>query len=390
MRGANLVYDVRCHLPMNLAVIEYSSKSGEVWRHQPQRPNYLEDTEKVIDATSFGGYVSAFGGEHIPLTGLALGKPPFDQQPAASRYFKKIIKKITGSWPRRYALDYLKKFDAIMAIHQLSDAHEIAALVTRVKRELPDIFIIGVPTQPFGLLKPHIKNNPHAKAAFIRYMDGCDLFVTVVRQTKDWYKSLTRTPVEYLPQIYPVEFACRYFRQRQDKDKAIFAAGVAERPDIAKGFKAAALLQQEFPGYQLRVTRMPGEKTDLSPLSGVHYKAVPFCPWRDHLPHLSKYMLVINTDYTFTRGRVQMDSAAVGTPSLGANSDGQIALFSELASDPDSTAEEIAEKGRRLLRDEDYYEKVITDARQRLPKYNYQQSAARLRALINKYSAKKL
>src|SRR3989338_8201006 len=135
---------------MRFAVIEYTSKTGNIWRHRPGQPNYLEDPVKVIDPTSFGCYVSALAGEHIPLTKLI----------GTHHLLKRAVKKITGSWPRNYPLDYLKKFDTLLVVHQISNAHEIAAFVKRLKRELPHLFILGVPTQPYGLLRPHLENNP--------------------------------------------------------------------------------------------------------------------------------------------------------------------------------------------------------------------------------------
>ena len=80
---------------MNFAVIEYASKTGDIWRHQPGKPNYLEDPAKVIDPTSFGCYVSALEGEHIPLTKLI----------GTSNLYNRVVKKLTGSWPQNNSLD---------------------------------------------------------------------------------------------------------------------------------------------------------------------------------------------------------------------------------------------------------------------------------------------
>lgn len=359
---------------MRFAVIEYTSKSGKIWRHSPEKPNYLADPQKEIDPTSFGGYVSALAGEHIPLTHLI--RPTF---------MKKAIKRIRGSWPQSYSLDYLKQFDVLMVVHQISDAHEIAAFVKRLKHTFPNIFIIGVPTQPFGTLKPHIENHPEAKLNFVEYMNTCDVFLSVVKATQPWYQALTTTPVVYLPQIYPAHFASKHFMPLEQKEKIIFAAGITDRSNIAKGFKVARQLQKDFPEYAIMVTQIPGVPMDFSDLEDARYEVVGFQQWREHLPWLAKIMLVINTDYTLTRGRVQVDCAAVGTPSLGANSDGQTDLFPALASSESTSAEELVALGRKLIVDPDYYKQTTQSAFERLKKYDYEESAARLSMLVKTY-----
>lgn len=358
---------------MKFAVIEYSSKSGGVWRHRDGHPNYLEDPQKVIDPTSFGCYVSALKGEHIPITWLAKANTA-----------KKAYKRLTGWWPT-YSLNYLKQFDTLMVVHQISDAHEVVMFTKRLKKTFPSIFILGVPTQPFGVLRPYIELHPEAKKHFVEFMDTCDVFLTVVRSTQWWYTSFTKTPIVYLPQIYPTYYASQHFLPREKKDKVIFAAGITDRPNIAQGFSAARQLQKEFPEYTIHVTQIPGVAMDLSNLNGAKYETQPFQQWREHLPYLAKAMLAINPDYTSTRGRVQVDSAAMGTPSLGGNSDGAVDLFPELASTPATTTEELVAKGRRLLTDVGYYNKVTQYAADRLKKYDYEESAARLQLLVKQY-----
>lgn len=355
---------------MRFAVIEYSSKSGGVWRHENDRPNYLADPEKEIDPTSFGCYVSALEGEHLPITWLA--------QP---NFLKKLYKRLTGSWPN-YAIDYLKKFDVLMIVHQVSDGHEVVRLIKNVKRQFPDIFIIGVPTWPWGQLTKHFAKFPQDLEIFREYMNNCNVFLTVVKETLPWYRERTKAPVVYLPQIYPVEYAGQFYKPRTARQKIIFVAGVTQRPTILQGQEIAMRLQKEFPGYIIHVTSIPGVKLDTSALIESRFGIQPFAAWREHLQYLNKVMLVINTDYTATRGRVQVDCAAVGTPSVGGNSDGQRDLFSELASTPGTPVDEILAQARRLLTDPVYYYFVTKQARERLQKYGYIESADRLRLLV--------
>ena len=96
---------------------------------------------------------------------------------------------------------------------------------------------------------------------------------------------------------------------------------------------------------------------------------------------LSRVALVVNTDYTQTRGRVQTDSAAVGTPSIGANSDGQDDLFPKLHAERETTIDQLVLQGKQLLSDTSYYNEVVGTAKERLTQYDYQQSKKRIEIL---------
>lgn len=358
---------------MQFAVVEYSSKSGKIWRHQPGRPNYLEDPEKVIDPTSFGSYVSALSGEHIPLT--ALIKPT---------KAKKAYKRLTGSWPA-YSLEYLRKFDALLVVHQISDAHEIASFTKRLKRLFPQVLIFGVPTQPYGLLRPHLESHPKEQKTFQELIDTCNCFLTVVNATRGWYASLSSTPVEYIPQIYPAHFAMQFAKRPSQKKSAIFVAGITDRPAITQGLTIAREVQKRLPDVAIQVTQIPGVPMDLTNLKGAQYDIIPFKKWREHLPELASFKLVINTDYTFTRGRVPVDCAAVGTACLGGNSDGQIDLFPELTSTPKTSNEKLIAQAQRILSDEKHSTTLIERASARLTSYDFEPSRQRILQLIEKY-----
>lgn len=363
------------HGRMHFAVVEYNSKSGKIWKHTPERPNYLADPQKEIDPTSFGGYVSALHGEHIPLLHFV-----------GVNTVKKIYKRLADRWPK-YSLDYLKQFDTLLVVHQISDAHEMANFVRRVRKELPHIFTLGVPTQPFGILRPHIDSNLKAKQEFVEFLDNCHVFISVVKATNWWYERVTKTPVVYVPQIYPAHFASQFFLPLEKKEKIIFVAGITDRPNISQGFLVAKQLQQEFPEYIIHATQIPSVPMDFSNLKGARYEIQPFREWRQQLPYVAKTGLVINTDHTLTRGRVQADAAAVGTPSLGGNSDAASDLFPELSSTPETSTEELIAKGRKLLIDNNFYKKIIEYASDKIKKYDYEESAARLQLLVKQHTA---
>ncbi len=358
----------------SFAVVEYTSKTGDIWKHTDEKPNYLADPIKEIDPTSFGSYVSAFKGEHIPITKLI--KPNF---------FKKVVKRLSGSWPKNYNISYVEKFDTLLVVHQISDAHEITNFVRRVKKAYPDTFVLGVPTWPYGQLRPHIEENQKAKKDFVEYMNACDLFISVVESTTGWYKSLTDTPVIYVPQIYPANFAKQHAKPQEEKDASIFVAGVTSRPNIKQGQQVAVALQKKFPDHTIYITDITGIDYDTSELENSNYKVLPFQQWREHLPTLASHKLVINTDYTKTRGRVQVDCAAVGTPSLGGNSDGEVDLFPDLISTPETSTEELIEKGLKLLTNTEYYATVVDQAEARLHKYDFEESVARLQILVKQH-----
>lgn len=359
---------------MKFAVIEYTTKTGKIWRPTPERPNYLGDPIKEIDPTSFACYTTALNGEHIPLTGLV-----------EITKVKKAVKRLTGSWPPGYSLDYLKQFDVLMIVHQLSDSHEMERLVHRVKRELPNIFVIGVPTQPFGILKEKLDADPKQATIFKSYMDACDVFLTVVKSTGEWYQQQTKTPVIYMPQPYPYHYAKQFTKPREQKQKTILIAGVTQRPDIKKGQLVAKELQKLFPEHIIVIPKVPEYEYDETSLQDARYKILPFEQWREHLATLANVSLVVNTDYTQTRGRVQTDCAAVGTLSLGADSDGQVDLFPDLASTPTTSVEELVKHGKKSLTDQNYYDKTALEAQEKLKKYDYEESAARIMALFKTY-----
>ena len=365
---------------MKFAVIEYNSKSGDVWRHTAERPNYLADPKTEIDPTSFGCYVSALEGEHIPLKGLIIG--PVNNVSSPVQFYRKVVKRLSGSWPG-YNIQYLLQFDALLVVHQLSDAHEMVALLKRLRKSPKRPRLIGVPTQPYGQLKEAVEANPQAREDLVAFMDACDVFVSVVASTTEWYAGLTATPVYYLPQPYPVAYASQWQKTRSEKEKKILVAGVTQRPNVQQGQIVARELQKKFPDYTILVPKVAEYDYDFTALQGARYTVLPFEQWQEHLKTLSTTMLVINTDYTQTRGRVQTDCAAVGTPSLGGNSDGSADLFPELTSDPTTTTESLIALGERLLTEDAYYEKIVSHARAALQKYDYEPSSTRLSALIN-------
>ena len=368
---------------MKFAVVEYTSKSGKIWKHQTDKPNYLADPAKEIDPTSFGCYVSALDGEHIPLKGIITGTAaPVSWATILGR---RVYRKFLGHWPTTYDISYLLQFDILMVVHQLSDSHEMVSLLQRLRQHSPRPFLIGVPTQPFGLLQNRLEADMAANVDVRAHMDACDVFLTVVDSTLPAWQQKSTTPVVYMPQPYPVAFASQYAKPQSQKKPILFVAGVTDRPNIALGHKVARKIQVKYPQYSIHVTDTPGHTQDLSGLAGGTFATQAFLPWQEQLEYLSQVSLVINTDYTRTRGRVQVDCAAVGTPAIGADSDAQRDLFPDLFADQNTTADELIARAIRLLENKDWYTEVASKARERLAKYTYELSKQRILALVEKY-----
>jgi len=363
---------------MKFAVIEYSSKTKKIWKHTPDRPNYVCDPIHEIDPTSFGCYVSALAGEHIPLTSLIVSSTvnPF------VRLYRKIHKRITGNWPLNYSIAYLKAFDVLLVVYQISDGHEMVRFLKKLRVEHPLCTVLGVPTQPYGILRKHWDQNGERIQEIRQFMDQCDVFLTIVKRTVPIWQKMSSTPVRYIPQPYPATYALKKFRPRDKKSTIIFVAGVTGRDDIAKGQIVAVQLQKLFPSYRIQMAEVPGMDVDVTNLVDSIFDIIPFQPWQEHLTMLARVALVINTDYTQTRGRVQADCAALGVPSLGANSDAQDDLFPKLHAERETTIDQLVVQGKQLLEDSTYYNEIVDTAKERLLQYTYERSLERIENLV--------
>jgi hypothetical protein len=358
---------------MTFAVVEYSSKSGDIWQHTKERPNYLCDPALEMDPTSFGCYVSAMSGEHIPLVKII----------NTASFINRLYRKINGHWPNQYSLDYFGKFDRLLVIHEAANSATLTSFIRRLKSRYPHLKILGVPTQPYGLLRLQWHHDHQILTNLQEFSQACDAFITIAKSTTESWQNITQRPVYYLPQPYPVEFATKYWKPQAEKQPIIFIPGVTDRPQIILGHQVAVALQKQFPDHVIHVTATPNTPLDLSVLTGANYQVQTFLPWHDHLRYLSAVKLVINTDFTQTRGRVQMDCAAVGTSSVGADSDAQLDLFPHQAAGPKDSLDEIIAAARDLLANKKKYQTTIDFARAKLPFYSYEQSAHRINHLYS-------
>ena len=367
---------------MKFAVVEYSSKSGKAWQHTDARPNYLCDPVTEIDPTSFGCYVSALKGEHIPLNGLITG--PVNQVSSLAHFYRKATKRLTRKWPS-YSLNYLQTFDVILFVHQLSETKEINRALARLRKLTPRPLVFGVPTQPFGILNKAFAETNDSLHDFQDFASLCDVFISIVASTVPFYQAHTTTPVVYFPQPYPAAFASRHFTPFSRKEKTILVAGVTQRYNIVQGQTVAKKLQEIYPDHLILIPKVADLDYDYTALADSRYQVLPFEHWQDHLKTLAKTKLVINTDYTATRGRIQADCAAVGTPSVGSNSDAQQDLFPNQFAEPNATVDDLVTQSRQLLDNEEYYTQVALSAKDKLAEYDYGITAQRFTELVKKY-----
>ncbi|MEW6042286.1 MAG: hypothetical protein AB1633_12280, partial [Elusimicrobiota bacterium] len=107
---------------MKFACIEFNTKSGGIWIPTSDRPNYLCDPVKEIDACAWGTWTSALNGEHIPLHWFIkgkIGKGVSEKESFFNRYSKKIRKwtNLYNYNPNYKNLDYIKRFDVVLVCH---------------------------------------------------------------------------------------------------------------------------------------------------------------------------------------------------------------------------------------------------------------------------------
>lgn len=413
---------------MQFACVEYTTKTGAIWRHRPERPNYLCDPEKEIDPTSFGCYTSTLAGEHIPLIGLIYGsleRPPT----AIERARQGLMRKLTGTFSR-YDLRSLKRFDVLLVIYQLSHDDELVRFIHRARAELPDTVLVSCSSPPFGRLRAHWKDHPETALRYRQFLDASHLNMNVCRATVPYYYFLSRTPSLYLPQPYPVEYALDQTKHagagdvpegpttrtdaegplhgahgvsgaspvpgqidrgigadrrkwedpvRQDPPlrPILYVAGDTVRPDIMTGHLIARVLQQRHPELLIRVTKTPEFLLNTAFLRGARYEVVPFRPWAEQLQELASTRLVINTDLWWTRGRVPVDCAAAGVPCVGTTSDGQTELWPDLAGSESLEIDHLLALAERALTDEEFRSRVVAKAQRRLTNYQYVRTAER-------------
>ena len=375
---------IRFWRPMKFACVELYTKSGEIWRPTPERPNYLCDQRREIDVNSFGCWTSALSGEHIPLSWFVTGKKGRPaHQPATffERARHKAKKVIFGErFPYRN-LDYIKKFDVVLVCHHENSHWEMLHFLIKAKKVSPStLFLATYGVYQFGRVM-ELWRNPRWYRSFVDFIEASDFFLTVNRAAEDLLRLSTNKPLAYFPPFYPYEYTRRFYRRRDQKEKTIYVAGNTKRSGVLVGLFLAKALQKKYPEHKIKLTDWGG--INLEPLKGCDYELLPRTSWQSYLEETSRALVILNTDTGWTNGRVPLDAAAVGTPCIGCNANGQLECFPDLAcADIEGIGEAIA-LGERLIKDPSFYQAVQQKALERLESFSYENSRKRFETLIS-------
>lgn len=365
---------------MKFACVEYSTKTGRVWQPTPEKPNYLCDPETEIDPTSFGCWTSALSGEHIPVNFLRRNQNPHTLSYKLGRKLDLTMEKIQKK-PVYRNLDYLKRFNLILFLVHSFSMPLMADLIRKTKKVNPNAIYLGSIVSPLGMLREVWKKENEFRA-FKTFANNCDIFINVNRNAQDYLKLFLETKVVYFPQFYPFEYAHRFFKKREEKEKIILVAGETERTDNLAGQFAALQIQKKYPEFLIQVVDYP--HSNIAPLktAQARFEIIPFLKWQKNLKRLAKTYLVINMDQVWTLGRLQSDCAAVGTPSIGINANNQLEFFPELSIPDIAGIEQGIELAEKLISDPAFYQNIQQLASQKLSENNYAKSKEKLLKIL--------
>lgn len=365
---------------MQFACIEYNTKSGGIWTHTPERPNYLADHQREIDATSYGTWTSAMEGEHVPMSWFIEPR----RGPGVGEKFRigiRIKFKLNSRRGRPLIefsnLGYAERFDAVLICFHPYGFRLMTELVQALRRQFPHLVIIGThATFSLGRLRELWKSKEWF-SSLRTFMDSCDVFAVANREAIEYVSLVSRTPVRYLPQFYPLEYTQQLGIRNGTKNKTIFVAGNTSRSDVVWGCLLAKEIQSRHTGYRVQVIGSEGFND--ATLDGSDFDVLPRMAWTDYLKTVAQSRLVINTDVGWTNGRVQSDAAAMMTPCIGVNAGWQTELFPDLTI-PDvegsTLAIEIADK---LITSDSYCQSTSQSAFDKLSEWSY--SGGRRRVL---------
>ncbi|MCL5029024.1 MAG: glycosyltransferase [Bacteroidetes bacterium] len=375
---------------MKFACIEYRTKSGKIWKAEENKPNYLCNPDTEIDNTSYGTWTSALHGEHIPLRWIVEGKndPSYNELIKRQALLRqRILLKIRKILVRRSAdplhfanIDYLKEFDLILLCIHYEVADVFADLAKSIKERFPSqVLLTTYGTFNLGRVREFWRNNNWFRN-FKDFINAGDAFVVVNPGTESYFELICKKPIIYFPQLYPIEYTKKFFRNYLEKENVIFIGGSTQRMDNVWSALLAKKIQSDLPQFKIRV--IGTNDFNFEVLKGAQYEILPNLSWEKYLFETSKCKLIINMDNWWTNGRVPTDAAAVGTPCIGVNAGRQVELFPTLAFDDIIGNQEALNAIKQLLKSEEIYYKVTDYAYRTLEKYDYEEGAERIRDLF--------
>ncbi len=368
---------------IHFACVEYSTKTGKIWRPTPEKPNYLCDPESEIDPTSFGCWTSALSGEHIPVNFLRRRQNPHTLAYKLGRKKDLILEKINGK-SVYHNLSYLKKFNLVLFLIHNFSMPQMADLIKRAKKINPEAIFLGSIVSPLGLLRETWKKEKGFRQ-FKKLADACDIFINVNREAEDYLESILNTKVLYFPQFYPFEYAHQFFRRKEEKEKIILVAGETERLDNLAGQFSAIKIQKKYPEFLIQVVDYPDLNIAPLKIAKADFTIIPFLKWQENLKRLARVFMIINTDAIWTLGRLQADAAAVGAPSIGINSNNQLEFFPKLSVSDIAGNSQIFTLAEKLILDEQFYCNIQQEAAAKLAENDYEKSKERLKEVIKNH-----
>lgn len=371
--------------------MEYTTKSGYIWRPTPERPNYLCNHQTEIDATSYGTWTSALNGEHVPVTWFHDGKPGpavGEKLPIKTRISMRLNQRRERPILSFDNLSYVENFDVMLVCFHFYGYRMMTDFLVEAKGRFPNTVFLGTHAVfSLGRLREYWTNKD-LFSHLQRFMNECDIFTIANPEAVDYFGLLTDTPVVYFPQFYPVSFAGQHFKGPEAKEKIIFVAGSTARNDITWSCMLAVQLQKSFPDYVIQI--VGSQSFNYAALQYAKYEILPYMSWDEYLEVTSRAKLILNTDVGWTNGRAQSDAAVVGTPCIGSNAGRQTELFPDLACrDVEDTAKALS-LGAKLIEDDVFYEAVASKALHTLERWSYESGPPRLVDLVNKFKTNKL
>jgi hypothetical protein len=373
---------------MRFACIEYNTKSGAIWTHTAERPNFLADNKREIDATSYGTWTSALEGEHVPLSWFIEPK----RGPGVGESFRiglRIKFKLNARRGRPLIefenLDYAERFDAVLICFHPSGYRFMTELVQALRARFPKLVIIGThATFSLGRLREQWRSQEWF-SSLQTFMKSCDVFAVANREAIGYFSLMSSTPVEYLPQFFPLEYTESLNIKDQPLEKTIFVAGDTSRSDVVWGCLLAKEIQSRHPDYRVQV--IESENFNQATLTGSDFEVLRKLDWLEYLKTVARSRFLINTDVGWTNGRVQSDAAAMMTPCIGVNAGWQTELFPELSIPDVSGSEQGIAVAEKLITSDSYRRSTSQYAFDKLSQWSYSSGSRRVLDLVNEIRA---
>lgn len=359
---------------ISFAYVDAGTKSGRIWRHTAERPNFRCDPKNEIDHTSFGCYPSVLEGEMVPVSFLEFGREGIKYLDVWQKVRKRLKR------PTKFRrIDYLNKFNVLLVCYDLWFGGKATSLLRALRAGGYKGKILGAANFNLGRIREEWRKEAWYRD-YLAFTNLCDIYFSLNAVGMDYHRLVTKVPVVYMPQPYPFDYAHAYFRPRAEKKRQIFIAGDTSRLDIVPTCLVAKEIQKRLPDVE--IAAVGSMIKNRAPLEGACVNWLPSLSWEQYLEKIAESMVVLNLDVWWTKGRVPTDAAAVGTPCVGSNADSQMELFPDLVCDDITGIAKAIEVSVRLLSDSAFYGEVAEKALSICRRYDYPHTRRRVVSLL--------